>query len=143
MISWIGRGESFAYLEDKIYCAFEEGQQLTLYLKKEEGIRKCEIYVNALEQLMKQKYDEILLVAQYISQGDDVIYRKEVFELTKQTFLKLVNYRTMLKENIQSFEQKFLLQYQSSLSQHLNDYLTKLSTLSKNLEQLPPPTSIT
>jgi hypothetical protein len=122
-------GSVLGYLEDKMYCKFE-GEQLTLYVKKEEGLQKCEVYIQSLEQLTQKKYDEVMLTLEYINQGDDEPYRRGVFELTKQEFLKLVRYRTMIVEMIQAFEEKFFLKYQEALTQSLMPYLTTLDKLS-------------
>jgi hypothetical protein len=59
--------QTFGYLEDKIYCEIK-GEQLTLYVKKEEGLNKCDTYLQAIQQLARAKYDEVLLVLDYINQ---------------------------------------------------------------------------
>jgi hypothetical protein len=60
-------GQIFGYLEDKMYCKIE-GEQLTLYVKKEEGLHKCDTYLQAIQQLAREKYDEVLFVLEYINQ---------------------------------------------------------------------------
>jgi hypothetical protein len=66
-IALLRTGSAFGYLEDKMYCKFE-GEQLTLYVKKEAGVNKCEIYIKSIEQLARNKYDEVMLVMNYINQ---------------------------------------------------------------------------
>ena len=82
---------------------------------------------------MKEKYDEVMLVLQYINQGDDVHYRREIFEIKKEEFLKLTRYRSTILEMISSFEEKFFAMYQDSLSQGLTPYLGILRELEINL----------
>ena len=134
------RSQTFSYLEDKMYCKVE-GEQLTLYVKKEEGLNKCDVYINAIQQLAREKYDEVLLVIHYINQGNDVIYRKEIFELKKQEFLRLVKYRTTILTMIQEFEQKFLVKYQESLRQTLTPYLQTLLAVEVTFDQNPTSSS--
>jgi len=128
------QGQTFAYLEDKVYCIIE-GEQLTIYVKKEEGSHKCAVYIEAVQQLAREKYDEVLLVITYINLGRDTAYRKEVFELKKEEFLKLVKYRTTILTMIQEFEYKFFVKYQESLLQTLTPYLQALVTIQTALEQ--------
>jgi hypothetical protein len=135
-------GGVLGYLEDKMYCSFEE-EQITLYIKKEEGLQKCETYLQSLEQLTKKKYDELLLILYYIQQGDDVAYWKEIFEITKQDFLKFLRYKTTITEMIQSFEEKFLIKYQSALAQELTPYLEELQSHSLSLTQIVSPEDAT
>lgn len=116
---------SFGYLEDKIYCQFE-GEQLTLYLKEEPNTRKCAQYLSAIEQLAHQKYTDIFLVLEYINQGTDRVYRNEVYELEKQKFLRLVQYRQTFLSTISSFEEKFFVKYLESLIPFLTPYLSEL-----------------
>lgn len=120
---WVG--SVFGYLEDKIYCQVQ-GEQLTLYVKKEEGSDKCETTIRALEQMARNKYDEVVLVLDYISQEDNSWYRKEVFEIKKQEFLKILNYKNKIQNAIVSFEEKFFLKYQEALSTELSPYLAVL-----------------
>ncbi|MDR2416238.1 MAG: hypothetical protein LBD75_06670 [Candidatus Peribacteria bacterium] len=121
-----------------MYCTFEN-EQLTLYVKKEEGLQKCETYIQSLEQLTKKKYDEVLLILYYINQGDDLVYWKEILEITKKDFFKFLRYRTMITEMIQTFETKFLIKYQSVLAQELTPYLEILQSLYYPLAQAISP----
>lgn len=120
---WVGA--VFGYLEDKIYCQVQ-GEHLTLYVKKEELSDKCETTIRALEQMAKNKYDEIVLVLDYISQEDNSWYRKDVFEIKKQEFLKILNYKNKIQNAIISFEDKFFLKYKEALSTELSPYLSIL-----------------
>jgi hypothetical protein len=135
---FLSAGSVLGYLEDKMYCNFEQ-EQLTLYVKKEEGLQKCETYLQSLEQLTKEKYDEVLLILYYINQGDDVAYWKEILEITKKDFLKFLRYRTMIIEMIQSFEEKFFIKYQSTLAQELTPYLEILQSHYLPLAQVASP----
>jgi hypothetical protein len=110
-------------------------------VKKEEGLHKCDTYIQAIQQLNRNKYDEILLVIQYINQGEDVLYRREIFKLKKQEFLKLIEYRTTILTMIQEFEQKFFVLYQASLHQSLTPYLQTLEKMKEayNQEHLMTP----
>ena len=128
------QGQTFAYLEDKMYCKVE-GEQLTLYVKKEEGLNKCDTYIDAIQQLAREKYDDVLRVISYINQSDDKEYWREVFEIKKQEFLKLVKYRTTILNMIQEFEQKFLVKYQEALRQTLTPYLHDLITVQETFEK--------
>ncbi|MDR2540658.1 MAG: hypothetical protein LBD11_02490 [Candidatus Peribacteria bacterium] len=125
-------GSAFGYLEDKMYCRFE-GEALTLYVKKEVGLIKCASYLRNLEQLTKQKYDEVLLTMKYVRQGDDVFYRQEIFSEKKSEFLKLYLYKTKLVEALESFETKFFWLYKTSLTQTLSPYLDTLPTIQRKL----------
>ena len=127
------RGQTFGYLGDKIYCELA-GEHLTIYVKKEAGLYKCADYIGAIEHLARAKYDEVMLVVEYIDQGDDVGYRKEVFEIKKQEFLKLVRYRAKILDAVDSFEEKFFLKYQSALYHELSPYLQTLKSQLNVLE---------
>ncbi|MDR0369546.1 MAG: hypothetical protein LBH96_03375 [Candidatus Peribacteria bacterium] len=79
-----------------------------------------------MEQMAKNKYDEIVLVLDYISQEDNSWYRKDVFEIKKQEFLKILNYKNKIQNAIISFEDKFFLKYKEALSTELSPYLSIL-----------------
>ncbi|MDR0860971.1 MAG: hypothetical protein LBO09_08660 [Candidatus Peribacteria bacterium] len=117
-----------------MYCRFEE-ESLTLYVKKEEGLIKCATYLRSLEQLTRQKYDEVLLTMKYVRQGEDVFYRQEIFAEKKSEFLKLYLYKTKLVEALASFETKFFLLYKTSLTNTLRPYLETLPAIQKKLAQ--------
>jgi tRNA nucleotidyltransferase/poly(A) polymerase len=127
-------GSAFGYLEDKVYCKFE-GEQLTLYVKKEEGLTKCATYLKSLEQMIHQTYDEVLLAMQYLRSEEDVFYRKEVFEEKKNEFLSLYLYKTKLVEAVSSFEAKFFALYQTSLTRSLTPYVETLQKVQERLSQ--------
>jgi hypothetical protein len=76
--------------------------------------------------MAKNKYDEIVLVLDYISQEDNSWYRKDVFEIKKQEFLKILNYKNKIQNAIISFEDKFFLKYKEALSTELSPYLSIL-----------------
>ena len=92
-------------------------------------------YIDAIQQLAKEKYDEVLLVLNYINQGNDTDYWKGVFEIKKQEFLKLVRYRTTILTMIQEFEQKFFIKYQASLREILEPYLRNLLSRQATLDE--------
>ncbi|MDR0650997.1 MAG: sugar transferase [Candidatus Peribacteria bacterium] len=123
-----------------MYCKLEN-EQITLYVKKEEGLQKCETYIQSLEQLTKEKYDEILLILYYINQGEDIVYWQEILEITKKDFFKFLRYKTMIIEMIQTFEAKFLIKYQSALAQELTPYLEILQSHYLPLTQAISPES--
>jgi hypothetical protein len=127
-------GSAFGYLEDKVYCKFE-GEQLTLYVKKEEGLTKCATYLKSLEQLIQQTYDEILLTMQYLYSEEDVFYRKGVFEEKKEVFLNLYLYKTKLLDALASFEAKFFALYQTYLTRSLTPYGETLQKIQDRLLQ--------
>ncbi|MDR0607909.1 MAG: hypothetical protein LBG52_06295 [Candidatus Peribacteria bacterium] len=125
---------AFGYLEDKVYCKFED-EQLTLYVKKEEGLTKCATYLKSLEQLIQQSYDEVLLIMQYIRSEEDVFYRKEVFTEKKNELWRLYLYKTKLVEALHSFETKFFVLYQTSLTNTLTPYVEMLQKIQESLAQ--------
>jgi hypothetical protein len=128
-------GSAFGYLEDKVYCQIQ-GEQLTLYVKKEAEIEKCSTSIAVLDQLARTKYDEVLLVLDYINQGENTRYWKEVFEIQKQEFLKILNYKSKIQKAITSFEEKFFLKYQDALYQELSPYLTTLKEREGKLQSV-------
>ena len=129
--------QTSAYLEDKVYCSFS-WEEVVIYLKKEEGTNKCAEYIKAIQQLAKDKYDESMLVLNYIDQGDDVLYRQEIFEVKKQEFLKLVRQQSNILLMIQNFEHKFFLMYQELLAESLIPYLENLKKSQLQRQSLDP-----
>ena len=129
----LGVGSVFGYLEDKVYCQIQ-GEQLTLYVKKESKSEKCANALAVLDQLARKKYDEVVLVLEYINQGDNTRYRREVFEIKKQEFLKVLNYKSKIQKAIAAFEEKFFVQYQNALYQEFSPYLATLQTQQGKLE---------
>ncbi|MDR0282342.1 MAG: hypothetical protein LBI53_03315 [Candidatus Peribacteria bacterium] len=121
-------------MEHTMYCKFE-GDQVTLFLKKEPNTNKCKIYLDAIQQFSRKTYEEVLLILDYINQGEDVWYWKEIFDLKKQEFMRLINYRKQILEMISRFEEKFLAQYQQSLKSGLEPYLQDLYFLHLQVSQ--------
>jgi len=117
-----------------MYCKFD-GDQVTLFLKKEPDTNKCKIYLDAIQQFSRETYEEVLLVLDYINQGEDVWYWRDILDLKKQEFMKLINYRKQILEMIASFEEKFLAQYQQSLKTGLDPYLRDLYLLHLQISQ--------
>jgi hypothetical protein len=129
----VWQGQTFGYLEDKMYCKVE-GEQITLYIKQEAAAHKCSLYVKVIEQLAKEKYDEIMLVLDYINQKEDVLYRQEIFEVKKQEFLKLIRQKDTILTMIENFEYKFFVKYQELLREELVPYVQTLQQVQQELD---------
>ncbi len=118
-------GVTFSGFQARLYCEVV-GNQIIVSTKQEEWLNKCSAYVDNLNILLQQKYDEILLILQYQKQTQDKSYRKEIYELKKQEFSKLMKYKTSVMSSLQTFEDNFFQQYQNLISHSLNTYLIYL-----------------
>lgn len=117
--------QSFWYFEDKIYCSLDEAN-VTLFLKQEWDLSKCKVYLDAIQQLAVKRYEEIVLIRSYILQWDDIYYWKQILEKKKTELLKLVDYKTQIKQAINEFESKFFLKYYESLENYMHVYYSDL-----------------
>lgn len=117
--------QTFWYFENRVYCSIDDNN-VTISLKKESWSSKCEAYINAIYQLSLKRYNEISAIRSYISQWDDVYYRKEILDKKESEFLRLVNYRTQIKTAIDRFETAFFEEYYDDLHQSMQDYYLEL-----------------
>ena len=78
--------------------------------------------MDALYQMALQRYNEILLIRDYISQGEDLYYRKRILENKNSEFLQFVSYRTQIKTAMDKFETSLFNQYYSLLKREMEDY---------------------
>lgn len=119
--------QTFWYLENKAYCNLEDNN-VTIFLKNEEWATKCQIYLDTIYQLALKKYNEVSAIRSYISQWDDIYYRKEVLENKNAELLKLVNYRTQIKKAIDKFETKLFDEYYVILQEPMQKYYSELES---------------
>ena len=118
-------GQTFWYLESKVYCNLEN-KNVTIFMKNEEWTVRCQTYLDTMYQLALKKYNEISAIRSYIDQGDDVYYRKKILEDKKAEFLQLVNYRAQIKAAIDKFEAKLFDKYYDALKKSMKTYYSEL-----------------
>lgn len=119
--------QSFWYFEKKVYCSFERGN-VTIFLKNEGWMVKCQWYLDTIYQLALKKYNEISAIRSYIDQWEDVYYRKEILEEKNAEFLQLVNYRTQVKKAVDKFEAALFDKYYGLLEWTMRTYYSDLET---------------
>ena len=120
-------GQTFWYLENKVYCNLEN-KNVTIFMKNEEWTVRCQTYLDTVYQLALKKYNEILSIRSYIEQWDDVYYWKEILEEKNSEFLQLVNYRTQIKTAIDKFELALFNKYYDILQKPMQTYYSDLET---------------
>ena len=123
----ISSSQTFWYLENKVYCNFEN-KNVTIFMKNEEWTVKCQTYLDTIYQLALKKYNEISVIRSYIEQWDDVYYWKKILEDKKAEFLQLVNYRTQIKTAIDKFESALFDKYYDILYEPMQDYYSDLQS---------------
>lgn len=116
---------SFWYFEDKVYCNFEKDRVL-LTMKDSEWKVRCKTYLDAIYNKSREKYKEISLIRWYISQWEDLFYRKPLLEKREDEFLKLVSYREQIKSAINKFESDFFVKYYALLENPMKMYYSDL-----------------
>ena len=117
--------QSFWYFVSRVYCKIEDNN-VTIFLKNEPWLSKCESYMEAVYQLALKKYSEISAIRSYIDQWDDVYYWKDILEEKKSEFLKLVNYRSQIKKAVDKFETAFFDKYYATLQSYMKVYYSEL-----------------
>jgi len=123
----ISSSQTFWYLENKVYCNFEN-KNVTIFMKNEEWTVKCQTYLDTIYQLALKKYNEISAIRSYIEQWDDVYYWKKILEDKKAEFLQLVNYRTQIKTAIDKFESALFDKYYDILYEPMQAYYSDLQS---------------
>ena len=126
VISWFTN--CFWYYEDKVYCNIE-GENITIFLKKNAWMLTCKTYMDTVYQLALKKYNEIMTINYYIEQWEDVYYRKNILEKEKMDFLQLVNYRTQIKMVVDEFESVLFEKYYRILQKPMKVYYSDLETM--------------
>lgn len=119
--------QTFWYFEKKVYCKIEN-QNITIFLKSDGWLEKCQTYMDTIYQLALKKYNEILAIRSYISQWEDVYYWKGILEEKKSEFIQLVNYRTQIKTLIDRFEAKLFDKYYNILQEPMKNYYSDLES---------------
>ena len=117
--------QTFWYLQDKIYCKFEQ-RNVTLFFKNEEWTLKCKSYLDTLYNLALKKYDAVLAIRSYIDQWDDVYYWNDILEKKKSDLLELISYRAQIVKSIDVFEADFFDKYYQILQTPMKTYYTEL-----------------
>ena len=120
-LSWM----CFWYFEDKVYCDFDKNN-LVLDVKWWESQIKCKTYLDVIQKKSKEKYSEITLIRDYISQGEDLYYWKPLLEEREDEFLRLINYRDQIKWAINRFESDFYEKYYVILEKPMRMYYSDL-----------------
>ena len=115
----------FWYLESSMYCNFENNN-VTIFVKNEGWMAKCQTYLDTLYQLALKKYNEISAIYSYIDQWDDVYYWMELLGEKKTEFIQLVNYRVQIKTAIERFELALFVTYYEKLKKPMQAYLSDL-----------------
>ncbi len=128
IVGWLfGISQTFWYFEKTAYCKFDNWN-VTVFMKKEDWLSKCQIYLDTVYQLAVQKYNEIKWIRTYIAQWDDVRYRKWVLEEKQSELLKLVNYRVQILWVVSEFESEFFGKYSVALKKSMELYYSDLET---------------
>ena len=103
-------------------------QNVTIFLKNQEWTTKCQTYLNTIYQLAVQKYGEVSLIREYISQWDDVYYWRWILEEKKQELSQLINYRIQVKDAMDKFETVLFNRYYSILKRDMEVYYSDIET---------------
>lgn len=119
--------QSFWYFEDRLFCNINQ-QNVTIFLKNQEWTTKCQVYLDTIYQLAVQKYKEMSLVREYISEGDDVYYWKWVLEEKKSELSQLINYRIQIKNAMSKFEDALFVRYYNMIKRDMELYYSDIET---------------
>lgn len=119
--------QSFWYFEDRLFCNINQ-QNVTIFLKNQEWTTKCQVYLDTIYQLAVQKYKEVALIREYISEGDDVFYWKWVLEQKKSELSQLINYRIQIKNAMSKFEDALFVRYYNMIKRDMELYYSDIET---------------
>lgn len=104
----------FAYLEEYLFCSII-GDNFTIYFNETDNTKKCNLYLNTLEQNMNQTYKELESIYRRIQNKQDVVYWSNLFKEKQQHFLFLEKYKNQLLWQIQNFEKMIFIKYKEKI----------------------------
>ena len=119
--------QSFWYFEGRLFCNINQ-QNVTIFFKNQEWTTKCQVYLDTIYQLAVQKYEEISLIREYISQWDDIYYWKWVLEEKKSELSQLINYRVQIKKAMSRFEDVLFDKYYNMIKWDMESYYSDIET---------------
>lgn len=123
MTLWLS--QAFWYFEERLFCNIDQ-QNVTIFLKNQEWTTKCQIYLDTIYQLAVQKYKEMSLIREYISEGEDVYYWKWVLEQKKSELSQMINYRIQIKNAMARFEDALFERYYNMIKDDMELYYSDI-----------------
>lgn len=129
------RSTAFWYYEDKVYCAWNS-EAISIQLSNpDKSLLLCSSYIGALEEVLLKEYQQLVQVDKMVQRGDDVAYRKELYEQKLLLIKKLYEQRMKFLLTIQDFELIMLEKFQLIIA----DYLAaRIDAVNQVYEHLDP-----
>ena len=124
LMGWSFASESFS---ERLYCQLGE-TSVRVYLLQEEWTFKCTEYRRLLDSYLRREYSSIMQVIANMNRGDDVDYRRALYEEKKQLFFKLFSQIKLIENAVSDFQSNFLVRSQEFIRDELsqNPYSTFL-----------------
>lgn len=119
--------QTFWYLEKTAFCHIEN-QNISIFFKEQDWTKKCKIYLDTVRQLSLERYNEVILIQKYISQWDDILYRKRILKEKESELLQLINLKFQIESYIKSFENTFFDKYKTIVKSYMESYYLDLET---------------
>ena len=122
---WFSQG--FWYFEGRLFCNIDQ-QNATIFFKNQEWTTSCQKYLDTIYQLAVQKYEEVSLIREYISQWEDLYYWRWVLEEKKLELSQLINYRIQIKNAMTKFEDALFDRYYNLIKRDMELYYSDIET---------------
>ena len=122
---WFSQG--FWYFEGRLFCNIDQ-QNVTIFFKNQEWTTSCQKYLDTIYQLAVQKYEEVSLIREYISQWEDLYYWRWVLEEKKLELSQLINYRIQIKNAMTKFEDALFDRYYNLIKRDMELYYSDIET---------------
>ncbi len=119
--------QSFWYFEGRLFCNIDQ-QNVTIFFKNQEWTTSCQKYLDTIYQLAVQKYEEVSLIREYISQWEDLYYWRWVLEEKKLELSQLINYRIQIKNAMTKFEDALFDRYYNLIKRDMELYYSDIET---------------
>ena len=131
LMGWSFANENFS---ERLYCQLGE-TSVRVYLLQEEETFKCTEYRRLLDSYLRREYSSIMQVIANMNRGDDVEYRRALYEEKKQLFFKLFSQIKLIENAVSDFQSNLLVRSQEFIRDELTKKRQEFVSMKEDYEQ--------
>ena len=116
---------AWAFFEDRMYCRLSSD---SIFVTLEpQWLYKCDEYIAALNNAIKDTAQEVLIIQEYIQQWDDGEYRQEVRATLRDRIFRLQAMKNDIVQAMQVFDQWLFDKVSQALQVEIQNTMTNIT----------------